>query len=251
MIWFSEDVESDEIFIKVHRLLQKEIKEILMQYPNFSERDNRMKQKILATMSDCMKEEKQNDYKSFLRNMKNLMNNAVLCVDFDIHADYDIMTDVTKYFIMNGLGSYYYEINDTKKALEFYLQAYYMMKRKYKKSKEQFLIEHSYLKIGQAYERHGDLKSAQEFYSKSYSAKAKKKDDPHGVACALNQLGWATKRQGNFEKALEYFQRAYAINRKLYGDDHIDMSSTMNNLGLAYKVINILIDLFKKSSRHS
>ena len=47
----------------------------------------------------------------------------------------------------------------------------------------------------------------------------------------------STTPQGNNEKALEYYEKALAIDKKTHGEEHPDVATSLNNIGLVYKLL--------------
>lgn len=55
-----------------------------------------------------------------------------------------------------------------------------------------------------------------------------------------NNLGYYLNHQSDYAEAESFFQKAYSIRSNCYGEEHLDLVHSLNNLALYIKIKNAL-----------
>ncbi len=89
-----------------------------------------------------------------------------------------------------------------------------------------------YFNFGRAHRLKGDFDRAVDCYTHAYDLHVQTKP-PRLVSAAktLNGLGIVFSEQGNQELSIEYFQKALKLFRRTVQRNHVDIASTLINLG--------------------
>ena len=147
--------------------------------------------------------------------------------------------------LYNKIGTIYSQINQPKKAEEFYLKAIDIREKLAKENPDKFNgdLAGSYNNAGFFYAVQGNPKKAEEFYIKAIDIKEKlAKDNPDkfngNLATNYNNAGVFYKNQGNPEKAEEFYLKAIDIREKLAKENpdkfNGDLAMSFNNAGNFY-----------------
>ena len=91
-------------------------------------------------------------------------------------------------------------------------------------------------KMGNLYEKTGDLSKAEEFCEKSLKTRKLLFGEDHAdIASSLNALGLLNQNMGRLAQAEEFYLRALKMVLSLYGENDSFVSSTLNNMGMLYE----------------
>lgn len=145
----------------------------------------------------------------------------------------------------NNLGLVYTQLGDFQKALDHYNKSLKLSK-KYNNNRD---IVVNYINIAFTYENWWfyfdksrlDLKDkALDYYRKALSLCDKKCTSMKNCANTIyihSNLGFLYNRLNMFDKALYHSNLALKLRKKIYGKQHLELSTSYNNLGLIYENI--------------
>lgn len=129
--------------------------------------------------------------------------------------------------IFKLLGSIYYDMGNSIKAMEVYKTVLLLGEKSGdKKSKLIALV-----RIGSSYERLGEYLNAIEF-SEQALLLARELGDNFYISRCLNDLGIVYQFLSDTSKALEYYEQALLLNRKL--GEKLEEAKTLGNIGMIY-----------------
>jgi len=140
-------------------------------------------------------------------------------------------------FILGNLGNAYYNIGDSRKAIEYYKQELKIDKEIDDRRREGNAIKN----LGNSYIHLGEPRKAIKCYEQATEI-AKEIGDRCGECSGLGNLGFSYSRHGDPRKAIEYYKQAIEIARKA-GDRRIEgiwigyLGNEYSNLGDSRKAI--------------
>ena len=130
-----------------------------------------------------------------------------------------------------NLGVLYYYMNDTKKAIEKYVEVLPL----FEKLKENEYVDVTYNNIGAIYFNDSLYDKALVYFKKSYQSRAQS-GNLHDIASSLNNVGETFQKLGESDSALAYCQRAFDIAEKSGLYELI--IPTSQNLAMLYEAKN-------------
>jgi tetratricopeptide (TPR) repeat protein len=152
--------------------------------------------------------------------------------------------------ILGNLGNAYYNMGDSRKAIEYYIQELEIYKETDDRRGEGNAIKN----LGNSYIHLGEPKKAIECYKQATEI-AKDIRDRRGECSGLGNLGFSYSRHGDTRKAIEYYEQAIKIAR--YMDDRrregiwlAYLGNEYNNLGDSRKAVEYCEQAIKIAREH-
>ena len=141
----------------------------------------------------------------------------------------------------NNIGFVSMEQGDYSKALEYFQKALEISENSL--GKEHPDTATTYGNIGFVCKERGDYAQALEYYFKALAIREKTLGKEHpDIVQSYNAIGQVYRELGDFDKSVKYYNKALTISKKLpdeivvdVGGGTIDLSSTYDNTGKAYK----------------
>ena len=135
--------------------------------------------------------------------------------------------------LYNNIGFSCSEIGDYNQALEYYLKALGIVKKRFCLRKP--IKAQIYSNLGVAYNNLGDFDKALTNNFKSLMIrKIFFGNNRTEIASSYNNIGGVYKDLCDYRKAMKYFQKALATREKVLGTEHPDTAVTYNNIGALY-----------------
>ena len=138
-------------------------------------------------------------------------------------------TNYLKYLALsyNNIGYYADNINDNKKAIEYYNKSLTIQKQINHKKGMALTLNN----LGAVYYKQGNILKTVDFYTTSFEI-LKELDDKNGMSLLLNNIGIIHLSQGNIQKALEYLEKSLKIIEQI--GDKEKIARSMINIGNIY-----------------
>ena len=157
--------------------------------------------------------------------------------------------DSEKTSVLIKLASFFYDLEQPQKVIEYASQAYSLAK----KSNDQHRMAEALSKQSSAYYLYGDEEKNLEYASKALLLYEELEDKPQ-IAYHLGYVGYAHRKLGNYVSALDYSLRCLKMFEELkdnLGIARVTSSIGMihferNNMEQAYHYKNLSLDIFTK-----
>lgn len=138
--------------------------------------------------------------------------------------------------ILNHLSGIYQKLEKYDKAEEFLKQAVEISKKAYGENDSRMAA--LYFNYGDLFLEQEKWAAAEEYFLKALSIFELKGDDNPELVYPLDKLVQIYKIRGKLTEAESFFRRALAIRRTIFGDDHIEVANSLNNIGVLYLMEN-------------
>jgi serine phosphatase RsbU (regulator of sigma subunit)/Tfp pilus assembly protein PilF len=153
---------------------------------------------------------------------------------------------------LNNLGSIYIELQDNKKALLCYQEAYAIYEENLKTGiSDSDHIAMATGNMGRCYYYMNDFYKAKEYYNKCLAI-SEKTGNTNRISLMVNNLGSIFAEQKQYDSALVYFNRSYQLQLQL--ENKPMLVTVINNIGEVYLKKNdykSAIDFYNKALEHA
>ena len=227
-------VKRNKIGIKLHELVQKEIKVAISTNDEVSFSLDEIYFKLIEKLDERIKTIGDNpDEKWIIADMD--MNHVIYLfnrnqIEFKkIEMNKDILNRVVN--LKKKLGFYYfYQLYDYESSI----QSFNSILDASNASDLSIDLSSILNNIGCSYENLGDFIKAQEFYNKAISNGLNKEI----IATSFNNIGSLYKKKGDFKTALNNFLKAVQIRKSLNIEKDAILARYMNNVGTVYESLD-------------
>jgi tetratricopeptide (TPR) repeat protein len=150
---------------------------------------------------------------------------------------------------LNTIGNFYYEQDDLENAMKAYKEGLAVEERVLEENHPNISVTLS--NIGQIHKHRGEYKQAVVHYKEALRIQKRQNRSSSGsdgrgflhpnAAMTMSNIAMIYYQTQSFDKALDMYQEALCIRVEAFGDEHLDVSSTLNSIGMV---------LFKKGNQH-
>ena len=234
--------------VKIHRLVQEELKNYLENNKNDQDIDKLDKIYLdLIKSLDVLLEEVDEDPKKlknneefYLQGLK-LYNNGENCTLFEqFYADKESLALMARFIEKLWLYEYYSKAFTRKSYLDKILLVLKLRRMAHGQDADHPDIAEALGEVGNTYNDFNENEKALVYQLEDLEmSKRIYKDKKHTeLARALNNLGCTYDKLKNHEQALEHKLQSLEMCRKLYVVDHSNIALLLNNVGSAYGKLN-------------
>lgn len=268
--------KDDKLGIKMHRLIQEEIKDYIENNKSdqLIKNDNfKLYQKLLLFFDDQFKSVDQ-DPKSWDDNKESYIHVLSLMTESSKYSPnkklvlelikklwiYEFYNNFNYKILLNrgielyemqksffgksdhaDIGLAYEKLKNFRKSLEFKLSCFEMQQRIFGVNVDHPDKARSLNAIGYAHEKLKNYNESLEY--KLNSLKMQKRifgnKDHADVARSLNAIGVCYEKLKNYEKSLEFKLNSYNMRIRLFGDEqNLDIARSLNSIGVGYERLN-------------
>ena len=130
--------------------------------------------------------------------------------------------------VLHNIGVNYWQLGDSRKALEYYSQALPLLRAAGDRKREADALNAT----GLAHGHLGNLREALEYHNQALAVQHAAGERKNDAAYTLNNIGMAYYRLGHLQKALEHFAQALPLRRA--AGDRRGEAAALSNTGLVY-----------------
>jgi tetratricopeptide (TPR) repeat protein/KaiC/GvpD/RAD55 family RecA-like ATPase len=250
------EVDYDKSRIKMHRLVQAEMRSFIRNNPNELLEDSKDEWTILTniikhlnsslTIVDYsvtnngtkLSEKIDQDYAQ----VKAIVN----FIDQKSMEESGISKNFKEKFRLNvdylelkeKLGNYYiyFDVSNQFKALEIFMSFKDSLEEIHKNNDNEY-VALSYFDLGKIYDYLSKYEESLKWYKNSYEMMKRlynNKDHPN-LAYSLNNIGGSYGKLGKYEESLKWYNKSYKMRQRLYNNkDHAHLAESLNSIGVSY-----------------
>jgi len=165
--------------------------------------------------------------------IKDLIAKNPIALEDELHS-VEVREDHPEYVLsLNNLSSLYFNQENYKQALEFYLECM-QIEEKYLTEKTNPNLGITYNNIATVHNKLNNFEDALKFYFKNLETE-KHNYGETSLECAatLNNIGIVYDNMGDFKMAVGYYRDALRIREQLSEEDNAELGNFYNNLAVA------------------